>query len=556
MKRSLFILLLILGCGFVSAKGPAHVIIVAGQSNTDGRVPNDRLPEYIKVMAKDTAFTQGAYNYCKISQNRTDGKFRSFWPRSMRRAKTDTWGYDAVAYYWLEQLYQEPFYVIKWAIGGTSITPSTNPEARGTYWSADPKWLSENVATSQKGKSLLLSFIANIDGAIDQTLLKLKEGYQIDAFLWHQGESDQKHGKEYYQNLKNVVTYVRNHLTEKTGKDYSQLPFIFGTVSRKNKSYSSEVEEGMKRLAKEDKNAYLIDMSDAELLGDKLHFNQVSAEYMGKQIFEQIKKQTMDSKSFVDIDLWQSGLPNTNGMESQGYDDKKHNFKPCIRIYLPKSGQPTKAIVICPGGGYEHLVMSHEGYSWGSFFNEQGIAAIVLKYRMPNGNREVPMSDAYEAIRIVKENATKWNIDPHYIGIMGASAGGHLASTIATHAPEDLRPAFQILFYPVISLDPKYTHRGSRLRFIGENPTSELEKEFSNELQVNAHTPRAFMALSDDDKGVKPINSIKYYTALKENNIPASMYIYPSGGHGWGIKDNFKFKNEMLAELKAWLKTF
>ena len=150
--------------------------------------------------------------------------------------------------------------------------------------------LSGNVATSQKGRSLLLSFINDIDGCIDNTLSKLKNGYRIDAFLWHQGESDRAYGDKYYENLKAVVAYVRNHLSEKTGEDYSKLPFIFGTVAKKNKQYGSEVEEAMKRLAKEDKNAYLIDMSDAELMGDRLHFNQNSAEYLGKQMYEQIKK--------------------------------------------------------------------------------------------------------------------------------------------------------------------------------------------------------------------------------------------------------------------------
>ena len=125
---------------------------------------------------------------------------------------------------------------------------------------------------------------------IDNTLAKLKNGYRIDAFLWHQGESDRAYGDKYYENLKAVVAYVRNHLSEKTGEDYSKLPFIFGTVAKKNKQYGSEVEEAMKRLAKEDKNAYLIDMSDAELMGDRLHFNQNSAEYLGKQMYEQIKK--------------------------------------------------------------------------------------------------------------------------------------------------------------------------------------------------------------------------------------------------------------------------
>lgn len=189
----------------------------------------------------------------------------------------------------MEQLWQEPFYVIKWAIGGTSIEPSASSD-KSVHWSANPEWLSGNVATSQKGRSLLLSFINDIDGCIDNTLSKLKNGYRIDAFLWHQGESDRAYGDKYYENLKAVVAYVRNHLSEKTGEDYSKLPFIFGTVAKKNKQYSSEVEEAMKRLAKEDKNAYLIDMSDAELMGDRLHFNQNSAEYLGKQMYELIKK--------------------------------------------------------------------------------------------------------------------------------------------------------------------------------------------------------------------------------------------------------------------------
>ena len=157
MKNLLILFILAFSCNCMAGNNePAHVIITAGQSNTDGRVPNDRLPDYIKTMATDTAFTTGAYKYCRIAQNRTDGKFRPFWPKSKRRAKPNTWGYDAITYYWLEQWWQEPFYVIKWAIGGTSIEPS-NASDKSIHWSANPEWLANNTATSEKGRSLLLS---------------------------------------------------------------------------------------------------------------------------------------------------------------------------------------------------------------------------------------------------------------------------------------------------------------------------------------------------------------------------------------------------------------
>jgi acetyl esterase/lipase len=257
----------------------------------------------------------------------------------------------------------------------------------------------------------------------------------------------------------------------------------------------------------------------------------------------------------LDVDLWENGLPNSNGMESQGYDDAKKNFKPSIRVYLPpKAEKPAKAVVICPGGGYSNLATEHEGYGWATFFNEQGIAAIVLKYRLPNGHHEVPASDAMEAIRLAKKHAAEWNIDPAGIGIMGFSAGGHLASTVATHAPDELRPTFQILFYPVILMDANVTHSGSRSKLLGDNPSVEMENLYSNDRQVTDATPPAFIALSGDDRAVKPINSIKYYMALLEHGASAAMFIYPTGGHGWGNRTNFRYNQEVLTELRGWLK--
>lgn len=274
--------------------------------------------------------------------------------------------------------------------------------------------------------------------------------------------------------------------------------------------------------------------------------------YSGSMSAQQVKQ--LPASPFW-VDLWQDGLPNSNGKESQGYSDEKSNFKPSIRVYLPRQAkQPVKAVVVCPGGGYAHLALNHEGYDWGAFFNGQGMAAIVLRYRMPNGHREVPLSDAYEAMRYTREHAAEWGIDPACIGIMGSSAGGHLASTVATHAPDELRPAFQILLYPVISMNPELTHAGSRHNLLGDNPSAKLEKELSNDLQVNKKTPPAFIALSEDDRVVKPENSRLYYEALQARNIPAELKVYPTGGHGWGSNLNFEYHPEVMLALKNWLK--
>lgn len=256
-----------------------------------------------------------------------------------------------------------------------------------------------------------------------------------------------------------------------------------------------------------------------------------------------------------DINLWSNGLPNSNGIDkTQPFDDSKQNFRPSIRVFLPAKDKANgMAVVCCPGGGYSHLATDHEGYDWAPFFNERGFAFVVLKYRMPHGVTEVPISDAKEALRVVRENAEKWNINPSKVGIMGSSAGGHLASTIATHSDSLTVPAFQILFYPVITFDYTYTHKGSRHGLIGTDASEEQVKLYSNEQQVTKTTPPAILLLSDDDRVVPSPNSVNYYLALKKNGIPATMHIYPSGGHGWGNRTSFKYNREMLADLSAWL---
>ena len=231
--------------------------------------------------------------------------------------------------------------------------------------------------------------------------------------------------------------------------------------------------------------------------------------------------------------------------------------QPSLRVFLPAPELATgRAVVACPGGGYSHLAFEHEGCDWAPYFNKQGIALIVLKYRMPNGDRTLPISDAEAAMKLVRDSADVWNLNPNDIGIMGSSAGGHLASTIATHAKPELRPNFQILFYPVITMDKSYTHRGSHDNLLGKDASAELELEYSNEKQVTKDTPRAFIVYSDDDKVVPPANGVNYYLALNKNNVPSVLHIYPSGGHGWGIREGFLYKNEMLDELTSWLRSF
>ncbi|MBQ9363314.1 MAG: alpha/beta hydrolase [Bacteroidaceae bacterium] len=248
------------------------------------------------------------------------------------------------------------------------------------------------------------------------------------------------------------------------------------------------------------------------------------------------------------MNLWPEGAPNTNGNPT---DTAK------VTVFLPDEKRATgRAVVICPGGGYTHLAMQHEGTDWASFFTNQGIAVVVLKYRMPRGNCEVPVSDAEEAIRLVRRNAAQWHINPDQVGIMGSSAGGHLASTVATHSQGDAAPCFQILFYPVITMDPAFTHRGSHDNLLGKDPKKKMEREYSSELQVTRVTPRAFIALSDDDHAVLPTNGVTYYQELFRHDVPATLHVYPSGGHGWGYRESFAYHIEMVLDLKAWLQSF
>ena len=243
-----------------------------------------------------------------------------------------------------------------------------------------------------------------------------------------------------------------------------------------------------------------------------------------------------------EIPLWPDGAPTKNGFEGQpetfnrGKDYPGNVSVPTLHVY-PAAKPNGKAIICCPGGGYAFLSMKYEGRDMARWMNRQGITFAVLKYRMPNGHKEVTLEDSRRAIKIMRDSAAAWGFDPAQVGIMGSSAGGHFAATLATMAgDEKYRPNFQILLYPVISMD-------------------DIEK-YSLQNRVDALTPRAFIVLSADDKTVNPLNSLEYVRALLANKVPVTLHMYPTGGHGWGYREDFAFKREWTGELESWLRTF
>ena len=245
-------------------------------------------------------------------------------------------------------------------------------------------------------------------------------------------------------------------------------------------------------------------------------------------------------------------------------EEKTVNEKPVIKGWIngdeyteatltiyPAKKPNGQAIVACPGGGYAGIATTHEGHDMAAWFNTQGITYAVLHYRMPYGKHEIPLSDAHQAIRYMRKNAEKWGIKR--LGIMGSSAGGHLASTAATHFDAETRPDFQILFYPVVTMTD-YTHQGSKDNLLGKNPSEELVKLYSNELQVTEQTPPAFIMHSSNDDAVPVLNSINYYLALCKHGVWSSMHLYPIGGHGWGYNESFPYKAQWKNELEKWLR--
>lgn len=289
-----------------------------------------------------------------------------------------------------------------------------------------------------------------------------------------------------------------------------------------------------------------------------------------------LKPTTMTEKPSTTVqtfNLYSGDIPGEikqPNQESIRDPEAEHTFimdinQPQISLYKPKADLANDtAVIILPGGGYKGVSIVKEGYDIAERLNALGITAFVLKYRMPNpkimqDKKMGPLQDAQQAIYWVRRNAQKWGINPNKVGIMGFSAGGHLASTAATHfdravmdeyQAENLRPDFQILIYPVISMKDGTTHKGSRKNLFAPDLTAENIAYFSNEDQVSAQTPKAFIVHAIDDKAVPVENALLYTQALTQHKVQTQLTLLPEGGHGFGLDNPF----DWFESLATWLK--
>lgn len=272
------------------------------------------------------------------------------------------------------------------------------------------------------------------------------------------------------------------------------------------------------------------------------------------------------------ISLYEGQVPNSISAAGKDKPNKDASVfhrvvHPTLSIYLPQDKKEKRAaVIICAGGGYAELNIGREGYQVAEAFNKESVAAFVLKYRLPddktNKNKAVaPLQDAQQAIKMVRDSAARWNIDPDKIGMMGFSAGGHLVSSAGTHFKDEhipnksktsLRPDFMLLVYPVISFGDAFGHIGSRNNLLGRKPPANSVRYFSNELHVNKETPPTFLAHTGDDKIVLVTNSIRFYEELNKHGINADLHIYSKGGHGFGATPSFE---EWFGRILQWMKS-
>ena len=265
----------------------------------------------------------------------------------------------------------------------------------------------------------------------------------------------------------------------------------------------------------------------------------------------------LHTKDYIEVEVFKNGALDLISKVST----------PTLTIFLPKKSNGT-AMLICPGGGYHKLAITLEGYKVAKWLNSIGVTAFVLKYRLPSDkimqDKTIgPLQDAQEAIRYIRRNAKKWKVNQKKVGVIGFSAGGHLASTLSTHYNDEVykemdsisaRPDFSILIYPVISMDEKITHKDSKISLLGTSPSEALIEKYSNEKQIDSMTPPTFIAHAVDDKSVSVENSINYFLALKKNSVPSEIHLFQNGMHGFGLGREGTTSKHWTEQCEKWLR--
>ena len=282
----------------------------------------------------------------------------------------------------------------------------------------------------------------------------------------------------------------------------------------------------------------------------------LGASLLSAEAQERTRTQLFEDEKVV---IWNNNkAPHSNGLTGEAYEASKYRLvnttEAVMYIYHADKTKATgQSVVICPGGGYGKLSMDQEGYLMAQWLAKNGITGIVLEYRLPNGHKEVPLEDAVEAIRIVRKKAKKWGLDPAKVGIMGFSAGGHLAASASNIPSVEDRPNFSILFYPVLTAGDFNTHRGSFRNLLGKKHSEAEADEWAMDKIASEQTPPTILILSDDDTTVPAAGAALYYAALRYHGVKAAMYIFPEGGHGWGNYDKFSYQKEWQHLLLRWM---
>ena len=268
-----------------------------------------------------------------------------------------------------------------------------------------------------------------------------------------------------------------------------------------------------------------------------------------------------DSGADEIVHYWDnSTAPHSNEITEDEQMNKKFDMRLTsstdFYIYKADAAKATgQGVVIVPGGGYYKLSMKYDGFMIGQYLRSIGVSAIVVKYRLPNGHREVPLEDAQAALRYMRTEGAKWGVDPQQVGILGSSAGGYLAGHTSNVTPDDEKPAFSILIYSVVDGTKRSADRGTFGLMLGTNRTDAEQESYSLHNLVSPTTPPTLLLLADDDVRVMPEHSMAYYKALKHYGIPAAMHVFPSGGHGWAGHDEWRYAEPCKRAIKDWLQS-